>query len=158
MSLSTTTLHNPTTKNKDTHKYSFNFSELLKIDSYLSPFLDEINGRHANYLQVKKSLTQNNKISLTEFSRDGYKSYGFTIDQESKIISLTEWAPNADEIFLRGEFNAWNEGSHKLSKVTEYGHFQIIIPSVKIKGTKELAIPHDSKIRILLVLSSGEKI
>ena len=84
MSLSTTTLHNPTTKNKDTHKYSFNFSELLKIDSYLSPFLDEINGRHANYLQVKKSLTQNNKISLTEFSRDGTRAMELLLIKKAK--------------------------------------------------------------------------
>ena len=56
-----------------------------------------------------------------------------------------------------GEFNAWNEVSHKLSKVSEYGHFQIIIPSVKINGTKEFAIHNDTKIKILLVQSSGEK-
>lgn len=159
MSSTTGSLPENNLVDQKTKHYSFNSSDLLEIDPYLSPFLDEIDKRHSDYLKVKDSLTQNNKISLIDFSRDGYKNYGFNIDQENKSIALTEWAPNANEMFLIGDFNSWNENSHKMSKVSEYGHFKIEIPAVfDNNGVKDFAIPHDSKIKIMIILESGEKI
>lgn len=138
--------------------FSFDSEKLLNIDQYLSPFLDDINKRHIDYLDKKAVLTSNNKVSLTEFSRDGYQNYGFTIDSKTKSISLTEWAPNAVKMFLIGDFNSWNETSHEMNRVSEYGHFNINVPPVNNKGEDDFAIPHDSKIKLMLVLPSGEKI
>ena len=52
-----------------------------------------------------------------------------------------EWAPNADEISLIGDFNNWDRNSHKLKKTGDPGVWEIFVPGIN-------SLPHGSKIKI----------
>ena len=143
-------------KNSNHQKYGFDSEKLLAIDPYIESFLPVINERYEHYQKVKNEITFHGEHSLTEFARSGYKDYGFQIDDKTKIIKFTEWAPNVERAFLIGEFNNWNETSHELKKISEFGHFEIVLEP--LKETNDFAIPHNSKVKLLFHLSNGEKI
>lgn len=144
------------TQNLNGSRYGFDDKALLEIDPYIEPFLSCIDERNKHYKKTKDEITANGEITLSEFARSGYKNYGFQINDKTNSIKLTEWAPNVAKAYLIGEFNDWNETSHELKKVNEYGHFEIDISAVN--GTKDFAIPHNSKVKLLFHLHNGEKI
>ncbi|CCH46290.1 1,4-alpha-glucan branching enzyme [Wickerhamomyces ciferrii] len=120
----------------------------IDADPWLTPFANELAKRRQladDWLQ-KFEQTEG---GLVKFA-DSYKDYGFQVDSKTGNVNYKEWAPNAKEAFLVGDFNNWStEGSNRYQLTKdEYGVFNITLP----KGT----IPHDSRIKILLVLPSGE--
>ena len=102
---------------------------LVKNDSYLAPYEDAIRGRHEHALWKMNQLTQNGKLTLSDFA-NGHNYYG--LHQTADGWVFREWAPNATEIYLVGDFNDWSE------QKTYQCH--------KIKGTGnwELTLPHDA--------------
>jgi 1,4-alpha-glucan branching enzyme len=99
---------------------------LIKNDAWLEPYLPAIEGRYAYFLQKEKELTQNGKISLSDFA-SGYLYFG--LHQEGKRWVFREWAPNATEIYLTGDFNHWQEvPEYKLRRVEEPGIWEINLP------------------------------
>lgn len=143
------------TPNLSENRYSFDDKALLDIDPYIQPFLSCIDERIKHYKKTKNEITANGETTLSEFARSGYKEYGFQINDTTKSIKLTEWAPNVAKAHLIGEFNDWNETSHELKKVNEYGHFEIDLPAIKETG--DFAIPHNSKVKLLFHLHNGER-
>ncbi|KAL6940132.1 alpha-1,4-glucan branching enzyme [Hanseniaspora vineae] len=131
--------------------------ELMEIDPYLEPHFAVLNERKNLADEYLNRLTNNGEISLVDFARNGYKEMGFTINKDNKSIFFKEWAPNAHQAFLIGEFNNWNEFSHELTK-DQYGNFSITIPSSTENFTDGFAINHNSKIKLLFVLANGDKI
>jgi len=77
---------------------------------------------------------------------------GFTFPDNGDII-YREWAPNAQQAFLIGEFNNWNRDSHPMQK-DNYGVFEIILRARD--GVP--AIHHNTKLKISMILPSGERI
>lgn len=115
-------------------------------DPWLTPFAHELSKRRQladDWLETFKK----NEGGILNVA-DGYKTYGFHVDNDSGEISYKEWAPNAVRAHLVGDFNGWAE-SHEMSK-DEFGNFSIKLP----KGS----IQHDSKVKILLTLQNGEKL
>ena len=102
---------------------------LVKNDAYLAPYEDAIRGRHEHALWKMNQLTQNGKMTLSDFA-NGYNYYG--LHQTADGWVFREWAPNATDIFLVGDFNGWSE--------------QEAYQCHKIKGTGnwELTLPHDA--------------
>lgn len=102
---------------------------LVKNDSYLAPYEDAIRGRHEHALWKMNQLTQNGKLTLSDFA-NGHNYYG--LHQTADGWVFREWAPNATEIYLVGDFNDWSE--------------QKAYQCHKIKGTGnwELTLPHDA--------------
>ena len=79
---------------------------LVKNDAYLAPYEEAIKGRHDHYLWKLSQLTANGKKSLTDFA-NGHQYYG--LHKTSRGWVFREWAPNATDLYLVGDFNHWQE-------------------------------------------------
>ena len=89
---------------------------LVKNDAYLEPYEDAIRGRHDHYLWKLNQLTGNGRKTLTDFA-NGHEYYG--LHKLSKGWVFREWAPNATEIYLVGDFNGWQETERYRAKRIE---------------------------------------
>lgn len=88
---------------------------LVKNDSWLEPYEDAIRGRHDHALNKIKQLTSNGRKTLTEFA-SGHLYFG--LHRTVRGWVFREWAPNATEIYLIGDFNNWQENEkYKLKRV-----------------------------------------
>ena len=79
---------------------------LVANDPYLEPYEQAITGRHDHALWKLNQLTQNGKRTLTDFA-SGYDYYG--LHKTARGWVFREWAPNATDIYLVGDFNNWQE-------------------------------------------------
>ena len=75
---------------------------LVRNDSWLEPFEDAIRGRHDHALWKIGQLTQNGKKKLSDFA-SGHLYFG--LHKLPKGWVFREWAPNATDIYLIGDFN-----------------------------------------------------
>ena len=80
--------------------------KILKNDEWLQPFAPAIEGRYQHVKDKLNELTQGGTLKLSDFAT-GYLYYG--LHHEDKKWILREWAPNATEIYLIGDFNDWKE-------------------------------------------------
>ena len=122
---------------------------LIKNDPWLEPYKNAIEGRYNYCLEKEKQLTQNGKVSLSDFA-SGYLYFGLHKIEEGWIFR--EWAPNATSIYLTGTFNNWEESDkYKLNRL-ENGVWEIILP--------EEALHHEDlyKLRVHWENGSGERI
>lgn len=124
---------------------------VVKFDPWLAPFADAIKERYKNAQSWIKKL-QESEGGLEKFSR-GIELFGFNVNDSNNDITYREWAPNATEAFLIGDFNDWNRQSHPLTR-DKYGVFEIKLPAIN----SQPAIPHNSKVKISLIIPSGERI
>ncbi|KAK3487028.1 alpha-glucan branching enzyme [Neurospora crassa] len=122
---------------------------VLSIDPWLEPFKDTLKSR---YSKAQSWIDTINKTEggLEKFSR-GTEIFGFNVDKDN-TIKYREWAPNAKQASLIGEFNNWDRNAHRMKK-NEYGVFEITIPPT---ANGQPAIPHNSKIKITLELPDGQ--
>ena len=75
-----------------------------KNDMYLAPYEDAIRGRH-NHVEWKlNKLTNNGKKSLADFA-NGHEYFG--LHKTARGWVFREWAPNATDIYLVGDFCDW---------------------------------------------------
>ena len=103
--------------------------ELIKNDPWLKPFKKVIQNRHDKYLSKEKEITQNGKISLSDFA-NGHMYFG--LNKSSNGWTLREWAPNATEIYLIGSFNDWKKEEKYKLKPIESGVWEIKLPENSI--------------------------
>lgn len=124
---------------------------VVQLDPWLSPFKESLKRRFAKAQEWTKTINDT-EGGMEKFTR-GTEIFGFNVSKDNTIV-YREWAPNAQQAFLIGDFNNWNRDSHPMKK-GDFGVFEIIVPP-KVNG--QPAIPHNSKIKISLVLPSGERI
>ena len=111
-------------KTKSSSEVTQHQLKLIKNDTYLEPFADAINGRHQAYLDKKIQLI-GEKGSLNDFS-SGYLYFGLHKVDDNWI--LREWAPNAIDIFVVGDFNDWKESAkYAMKRVKGTGNWEIKI-------------------------------
>ena len=103
--------------------------DIIKNDPWLAPFNEAIEGRHTYYLKRLSDLTQNGKITLSDFAT-GHLWFGLHRTDEGWV--LREWAPNATEIFLIGTFNQWQRMESYRLKKRGGGVWEVKIPSERI--------------------------
>jgi 1,4-alpha-glucan branching enzyme len=72
-----------------------------------------------------KTLFEKDYGSLLEFAHS-YNKFGLNINQDGDL-EYREWAPNAKEVSLFGDFNKWNRDSHKCKK-DDFGVWTLILP------------------------------
>jgi 1,4-alpha-glucan branching enzyme len=75
---------------------------VVQLDPWLSPFKEQLRKR---YSKAQDWITAINKSEggLEKFSR-GTEKYGFNVDKQNNI-TYREWAPNATQAFLIGDFS-----------------------------------------------------
>jgi 1,4-alpha-glucan branching enzyme len=108
-------------------------------DPYIAPHKGWFEHKYHQFCDLLGQI-EANEGSLYEFSL-GYKKYGFNEDESG--VWYREWAPNAKEMYLIGDFNNWDRRSHKLTK-NEFGTWEIYIPK---NPDGSYPIPHNSKVK-----------
>ncbi|KAH9943289.1 glycoside hydrolase [Epithele typhae] len=123
---------------------------ILDVDPYLKDNTEHLIYRHSLFGKWKETI-DDAEGGYDQFTK-GYLKFGFNAQPDGSVV-YREWAPNAKEVVLIGDFNNWNRISHSMTR-NQYGVWEITIPS----KNGECAIPHDSKIKISMILTSGERI
>jgi len=103
---------------------------VLTDDPYLAPYLETIARRKKRAEEVEQRITSG-RMSLEEFA-SGHEYFGLhRCDGE---WNFTEWAPNAEAIYLIGSFTDWRENPEfALSRINEHGTWQISLPADELK-------------------------
>ncbi|KAL5044530.1 1,4-alpha-glucan-branching enzyme [Aspergillus fruticulosus] len=123
---------------------------IIDLDPWLEPFREVIK-RRFNYVESWIKTVDEAEGSLDKFSK-GYEKFGFNVS-ENNDITYREWAPNAVEAALVGDFNNWDTRANPMAR-DDFGVWEVVLPA------KDGApvIPHASKVKITMVTSSGERI
>ncbi|KGO78212.1 Alpha-amylase, C-terminal all beta [Penicillium italicum] len=123
---------------------------VIQLDPWLEPHRDVLKHRYQVVEDWTKTINET-EGGLDKFSK-GYETFGLHA-QPNGEIKYQEWAPNAKEASLVGEFNNWDVNANPMTK-NSFGIWNVTVPAKN--GAS--AIPHDSKIKITMVLPSGERI
>ncbi|KAI9763578.1 MAG: alpha-1,4-glucan branching enzyme [Candelina submexicana] len=123
---------------------------VIQLDPWLSPFRDALRSRYSHAQKWIKTIDET-EGGLEKFSR-GREKFGFNVKENGEIV-YREWAPNATQAFLIGDFNDWNRDANPMKK-NDFGVFEIFLPAQEGKP----AIPHNTKVKISMILPSGDRI
>ena len=121
-----------------------NKPQIVLNDPGLEPFSEQIIKRHQNAIKKEKELLQNAN-SLSEFAT-GYLYFG--LHRTVNGWTFREWAPNAEEIYLIGDFSEWKKlPQYKLNHLKN-GNWELHLP--------ENALHHQQKFRLIIRWKNGE--
>lgn len=77
---------------------------VVAIDGYLKPNVDQIVKRHDLFRKVKDDIEQH-EGGYDSFTK-GYLKFGLNVGLNGEVV-YREWAPNAREAFLIGDFSEY---------------------------------------------------
>lgn len=123
--------------------------KLLELDGYLEHFKGEIARRYECFSQLLERIKQADG-DVNEFCRS-YKRFGLQLNRRDNSIDGLEWAPGAEALYLKGDFNDWNETSHPYEKLP-FGKWRIKVPAAK---DGKPAIRHQSKLKLMVRTRDG---
>ncbi|MCL4139944.1 UNVERIFIED_CONTAM: hypothetical protein GTU68_018392 [Idotea baltica] len=118
---------------------------LIQDDPWLVPYEPEIEARLERYKETRKTLEKEAK-SLLNFAH-GHDYFGINYDSKKKGWWYREWAPQAEQLFLVGDFNGWDRTTHPLVK-KEDGIWEIFMEGKD-------ALPHESLIKVHIIAANG---
>ena len=101
---------------------------ILKNDPWLEPFSKAVEGRH-NYA-VKEERRLSAGETLADFA-NGHLYFGLRKVRNGWIFR--EWAPNATEIYMVGDFNEWQEREEYSLERKSDGVWELRLPKDAIK-------------------------
>ena len=101
---------------------------ILELNPQLQAFSGDIDLRMSSYYDTKKRILPNGG-TLNEFA-NAHDYFGIHHVKGGWVYR--EWAPQAHQLYLEGEFNNWNQTSHPLKKLKN-GVWEL-----KLKGDKAL--------------------
>ena len=103
---------------------------LVKNDPWLKPYEEAIEGRYQHAINKIQELTHGEQ-TLSEFA-SGYLYFG--LHKENGEWVFREWAPNATDIYLVGDFSEWKElPKYRLKRVSETGNWEVKLPAGTLK-------------------------
>ncbi|MCL2166682.1 MAG: 1,4-alpha-glucan-branching enzyme, partial [Clostridiales bacterium] len=117
--------------------------KILSYDPYLAPYERDIALRMANYADMRERLL-GEEFSLSDFA-NGRQFYGFHQTGDGWVYR--EWAPNAEQLYLIGDFNGWNRESHPMRYIGN-GNYEIVLPD-------QNALAHGMQVRVLVCTKDG---
>ena len=102
---------------------------LIQKDPWLEPYAEAIEGRHNDVIKKEQDLTQNGRLSLSDFA-SGYLYFGLQRMADGGWV-FREWAPNATAIYLVGDFNGWEKREdYRLRRLEgAAGNWEIVLPA-----------------------------
>jgi 1,4-alpha-glucan branching enzyme len=96
---------------------------IVKNDSWLAPFKEVIQARLLNAREKERQYCKNRK--LQDFAT-GHLYFG--LHKEKDYWAFREWAPNATEVYLVGDFSNWEILPKYALKKLEFGNWEITLP------------------------------
>ncbi|CDW53286.1 1,4 alpha glucan branching enzyme [Trichuris trichiura] len=118
--------------------------KLFELDGYLRNFEGEISRRYGIFQKTLMTIKEK-EGGMERFTR-GYDFYGIKTTPGNGIF-CREWAPCADALYLRGDFNNWDQYSHPYDRM-DFGKWELYIPP-NIDGT--CPVKHGSTIKVVVV-------
>ncbi|QQO11130.1 alpha-amylase family glycosyl hydrolase [Breznakiella homolactica] len=109
---------------------------LITMDPFLFPYEDWLDCYMDHYRKTKAWILENNR-DLSSFAC-GHLYYGFHETGDGWVYR--EWAPNAREISLIGDFNQWDRTKHVLRRISGE-NWELFVPD---SG----GLPHGSRVKI----------
>ena len=105
-----------------------NVKPLLPVvvaDEWLQPVADKIWDRHERYLQRMQAI-EGQASSIVDYA-NGYRYYGWQWDDTLEGWWFREWLPEAEDVFIFGDFNSWQRTQLRLDR-GQGGVWQIFLP------------------------------
>ena len=119
---------------------------LVAKDAYLEPYEEAIKGRHDHAEWKIKQLTRNGRRTLSDFA-NGHKYFG--LHKLSRGWVFREWAPNATDIFLIGDFNSWQPtDDYRAKRIAGTDNWELKLP--------DKALHHGDLFKMLVRWNGGE--
>ena len=119
---------------------------LVAKDAYLEPYEEAIRGRHDHAEWKIKQLTRNGRRTLSDFA-NGHKYFG--LHKLSRGWVFREWAPNATDIFLIGDFNSWQPtDDYRAKRIAGTDNWELKLP--------DKALHHGDLFKMLVRWNGGE--
>ena len=129
--------------NFEPYTMSKNLPIIIQNDPWLAPFKNTIIQREKASSEKEKILCKDRK--LQDFAT-GHLYFG--LHKEPAGWVFREWAPNAKEIYLVGDFSNWErQKKYSLSKLKN-GVWEICLPSNELK--------HQQKYKLYILWEGGE--
>ncbi len=122
--------------------------KLISQDPWLEPSAKDIEERYDRF-RAKLDFIENDFGSLKHFA-NAYKYFGINFDKKRKGWTYREWAPEANALFLTGDFNNWAQYSCPLTK-NEFGIWEVFLE----EKTYGKTFVHGSKIKVLVDSQKG---
>ena len=69
--------------------------------------------------------------------------------EEAKGFRFSVWAPNAQAVYVIGDFNQWDIGAHPLLPVSEGGMYSVVVPHAQEGQRYKFAIRHHDSMEII---------
>ena len=97
--------------------------KIFEYDPNLIAYEHDIELRMQNYYRKKRELLAN-AANLTDFA-NAHEYFGFHKTAEGGWV-YREWAPGADNLFIMGDMNNWNQTELRMTRL-ENGVFEIYL-------------------------------
>ena len=119
--------------------------KIVRNDSALADYAEAINGRHSEVSRKMAELTGGTG-NLSEFA-SGYLYFGLHKTEDGWV--LREWAPNAIDIFVVGDFNGWKESArYAMRRIRNTGNWELKI--------KNKSFHHGSLYKLVIHWEGGQ--
>ncbi|KAK2722654.1 1,4-alpha-glucan-branching enzyme-like [Artemia franciscana] len=123
--------------------------KLFNRDPYLRPFEKDLQRRYECFHSFLERINSC-EGGLENFSK-GYETFGIHVLPDNTVY-CKEWAPGAEAVFLRGDFNQWDRCSFPYKKLP-FGKWELYIPPEKDGSCR---IKHLSKLKIVIATKDGQ--
>jgi len=121
---------------------------IIQEDSWLNPYVHDVYERFQRYKRARKEI-EDVEGSLLNFAK-GHYYYGINFDSGKNGWTYREWAPNAHQLYLIGDFNEWNRTTHKLER-NKNGDWEIFLPYEEYRSS----FVHTSKVKVHVHAGNG---
>ena len=122
--------------------------KIVQEDPWLEDYKEEIYQRWVRFQLAYKELANDEK-GLIEFA-SGHEYFGINFDINRQAWIYREWAPEAEALFLIGDFNNWDRSSHPL-QMDQWGVWEIVLPYSEYKDR----LVHKSLVKVHVVAANG---
>ncbi len=121
---------------------------IIQEDPWLDPYVYDVKTRYERY-QTARGHIENAAGNLLQFAT-AHHYYGINFDTQKNGWFYREWAPNAHQLYLTGDFNNWDRFSHKLER-NDKGDWEIFLPYDEYKNS----FVHESKVKVHIQGDNG---
>ena len=95
-------------------------------DEWLEPYKEVIDRRHEMIMDLKERMSVDGSLAK---GMNNHVYYGLHRDAKGNWV-FREWAPNANKIYLIGEFNNWKRTEAYALKPIGGGNWELVLPSM----------------------------
>lgn len=118
---------------------------LVLADGWLAPYEREIHARLRLFDAQMARITR--RYGSLMSCAEGYARFGFNREEDGSWV-YREWAPAAREMFLIGDFNAWNREATPMQRRKD-GVWEVRLPAD--------ALCHGQRVKVMVVGADNER-